>query len=124
VVLLAAFAAIPAVAAEANVGLNVGSNHVDIAGYGSATVYSILGGYSFSQYIAAEVVYTDPGAAKYTTSSFSADVRATQMALTAVGSLPLGKDFTLLGKLGYASTKGDSDTTSETKNDLIWGGTQ
>jgi len=119
--LLAAFAAVPAVAAaEAYIGLNVGSNQLDYTNVGSSTAYNILGGYSFNQYVAAELAYTDLGTATVSNSNV-ADVKGTQMSLSAVGSLPLGKDFALLGKLGYASTKLDAGTSSVTKSDIIYG---
>ena len=131
--LLAAFATVPAVAAaEAYIGLNVGSNQMTApagANIGSTTAYSILGGYSFNQYIAAEVAYTDLGTASLTAGSVPVeDMKGTQMSLAAVGSLPLGKDFALLGKLGYASIKIDTTGVgtftggaSNTKSDLIYG---
>ena len=125
--LLAAFATVPAVAAaEAYIGLNVGSNQMNFTNIGSSTAYNILGGYSFNQYVAAEVAYTDLGTASATGSGVTADIKGTQMSLAAVGFLPLGKDFALLGKLGYASTKIDISGanvvgTSATKDDLIYG---
>lgn len=101
--LLFAFIAAPALAGEAYVGVSAGKNQMDIAGVHSTRAYSIILGYAFNQYIAEEVAYTDFGNADTDTAGVSLDGSAAS--ISAVGSLPLGSDFSLFAKLGYASTR-------------------
>jgi OOP family OmpA-OmpF porin len=119
-VLLSSLIAIPAFAANAYVGINAGQNKMDFSGAKESTAYSIFGGYSFNEYIAGELAYTDFGSADTNVSGTSLKGNATSVA--AVGSLPLGKDFSLFAKLGYASTKAEATGgSSESKDDVTYG---
>lgn len=120
VVLLSSFIAAPVMAAEAYVGVTAGQNKMDFSGSKESTAFAIFGGYSFNEYIAAELAYTDFGSAD--TSFAGTSIKGNAASLAAVGSLPLGRDFSLFAKLGYASTKVESTGgTSETKDDLTYG---
>jgi OmpA-OmpF porin, OOP family len=73
------------------------------------TVYKFFGGYQLIKYLAVELSYTDFGkfTYQYETPVFfgrtfkgKMDYKATSWALSGVGSLPLGKGFSALGRLG------------------------
>lgn len=116
--LLSALVAAPAIAADTYVGVNVGKNQMDYSGINSSTAIGVLGGYSFNQNVAAEVAYTNLGSADYYGTSITGHV----FSVAAVGSLPLNKDFSLLGKLGVASSTWEqSGYSSESKTDLTYG---
>jgi OOP family OmpA-OmpF porin len=115
--LLSALVAAPAIAADAYVGVNVGKNQMDYSGVNSSTAIGVLGGYSFNQNVAAEVAYTNLGSADYYGTSITGHV----FSVAAVGSLPLNKDFSLLGKLGVASSTVEVPGYSESKTDLTYG---
>lgn len=115
--ILSAFVAAPALAADTYLGVNVGQNKIDVAGVGSSTSIGILGGYTFNQHVAAEVSYTNLGSADGTGITITGHV----ISIAAVGSLPLNNDFSLLGKLGLASSTIDNTFVSESKSDLTYG---
>jgi OOP family OmpA-OmpF porin len=115
--LLSALVAAPAIAADTYVGVNVGKNQMDYSGVNSSTAIGVLGGYSFNQNVAAEVAYTNLGSADYYGTSITGHV----FSVAAVGSLPLNKDFSLLGKLGVASSTYEVSGYSESKSDLTYG---
>jgi OOP family OmpA-OmpF porin len=115
--LLSALVAAPAIAADTYVGVNVGKNQMDYSGVNSSTAIGVLGGYSFNQNVAAEVAYTNLGSADYYGTSITGHV----FSVAAVGSLPLNKDFSLLGKLGVASSTVEVPGYSESKTDLTYG---
>lgn len=119
--LLSAFTAAPALAAETYyVGVNAGQNQIDVSGINSSTAFSVFGGYTFSDYVAGEIFYTNFGSAD--TNLPGASVSGNAMGVAAVGTLPLNNDFSLFAKLGYASTKVEpSGFSSETKSDLTYG---
>jgi len=120
VALLSAFAAVPAVAADTYLGVNIGSNKMDVTGVDSSTAYGILGGYSFNENVAAELSYNNLGSAKVP--SAGVDITGNVMGLAVVGSLPLNKDFSLLGKLGLASSTIEAQgSSSRSKTDLTYG---
>lgn len=118
-VLLSATFAAPAIAAGPYIGLNVGQNKIDFSGVKASTVYSVFGGYSFNEYIAAELAYVDFGSADV---DGGGSVKGNVYSLSAVGSLPLGSDFSLFGKVGYASARAEATTIpSQTKDDVTYG---
>lgn len=119
-VLLSAFIAAPAIAAEAYVGLSAGQNDMDVAGVKESTAYSVFGGYSFNEYIAGELAWIEFGDAD--TSLSGIKMKGNAASLSVVGSLPVGQDFSLFAKLGYASTKVEATGgPSETKDDVTYG---
>lgn len=118
-VLLSAVIAAPAIAADAYIGANAGQNKMDFSGLKASTAYSVFGGYSFNEYIAAELAYVDFGSADI---DGGGTVKGSAVSINAVGSFPLGRDFSLFAKLGYASTKVESaGSASETKDDTTYG---
>jgi len=118
-VLMSACIAAPAIAAEAYIGLNAGQNKMDFSGVKESTAFSIFGGYSFNEYIAGELAYTDFG--KADTNVAGATIKGNAASLGVVGSLPLTNSFSLFAKLGYASTKVEDTSFSETKDDVTYG---
>jgi OmpA-OmpF porin, OOP family len=116
--ILSAFVAAPALAADTYLGVNVGKNQTDYSGVNSSTAIGVLGGYTINQHVAAEVAYTNLGSAdtKYGTS-----LTGHVFSIAAVGSLPLNNDFSLLGKLGLASSTVEESGYSESKSDLTYG---
>jgi OOP family OmpA-OmpF porin len=76
--------------------------------------YKILGGYQFHRNFAAELGYgilLDKDAAEVTT-----------LELVAVGMWPLGNNFHILGKLGFANWEIDSNRAGSVDGtDLTWG---
>ncbi len=91
--LLAAAISTPALAADEGlyVGVNVGSAKKAVPGTSETnTAFGVFGGYSFNQYIAAEVGYTDLGKAA------NDQIKFTAIHVTAVGSYPISQQFSLL----------------------------
>jgi len=117
--LLSTFIAAPAIAADAYIGVSAGQNKLDFSGVKSSTAYSVFGGYSFTDYIAAELAYVDFGSADI---DGGGTAKGNAVSLSAVGSLPLGKDFSLFAKLGYATVKAEATgIASENKDDVTYG---
>lgn len=118
-VLLSAFAAAPAVAADMGgyVGVNVGSAKIDSPGFDSSTSFALLGGYAFNENFAAEVAYTNFGSE----SGAGITSKSSAMSISGVGSLPLNEQFSLFAKLGFASTTLEMLGLSTSKSDLTWG---
>lgn len=74
--------------------------------------YKILGGYQFHRNFAAEVAYGilfDKN-----------DVEVTALELVAVGMWPIGNNFSLLAKLGFANWEVDSRFGSQDGTDITW----
>lgn len=118
-VLLSAFVAAPAVAADIYAGINVGSAKIDSPGFGSTTSFALLGGYSFNENFAAEVAYTNFGSKDYPTVS---GVKSSAMSVSGVGSLPINEQFSVFAKLGIASTTLEATGFASTsKTDLTYG---
>ena len=63
----------------------------------SSYAYKVFGGYQLNQYFGAELVYANLGEYNFSTGG-RVDIHGWGLAL--VGALPLGKDFSLLGRLG------------------------
>jgi opacity protein-like surface antigen len=107
-VLLSAFVATPAVAAD-----NTGKYY--IAGDLGTTTYSnmspfpnpgvvrIAGGYHFSPSVAAEIGYSMFGDSTINYGFGSSTLTASSFQIAAVGSLPLSPEFDLIGKLGLSN---------------------
>ncbi len=73
------------------------------------TAYKLQVGYRFTPNLAVEGGYVDLGKLKYMASftggTGRAEIKATGWNLAVVGSLPLGQDFSLFGKLGMIDAK-------------------
>lgn len=118
--LLSTLISTPALAAEAYLGLHAGQNDMDVTGVKASTAMGVFGGYSFNEYIAGELSYTDLGKADTDTAGLT--VSGTAIGLSAVGSWPINPQFSLFAKLGYASTKIEpSGFDSQTKDDVTYG---
>jgi OmpA-OmpF porin, OOP family len=109
---------VPAVASDMYVGINVGSAKIDRSGFDNTTSFALLGGYSFNEYLAAEVAYSDFGSKDYG----AINVKSSAWSISGVGSYPFNEQFSVFGKLGFASTTLDgTGFPSETDNDMTWG---
>ena len=93
------------------IGAEVGQTEVD--GADDDIGFKILGGYRFHPNIAAEVGY----GMLYDKS----DVEVTALEFVAVGTFPIAKQFSILGKLGIANVEVDSPGGSDDKTELNWG---
>jgi OOP family OmpA-OmpF porin len=105
----AGFAQAPAVPAF-YIGAEVGQGD---AGEEDDIGYKFLGGYQFHRNFAAEVGYgilVDKG-----------DVEVTTLELVGVGMFPLGNNFSVVGKLGFASWEFDGPSVDQDGTDLTWG---
>lgn len=124
VTLMTAFIAAPVFASEAYIGLGAGQNKMDITDAKTSTAFSLYGGYSFNEYVAAELGYVNFGSAD-TDSAIPVTLKGSAASISAVGSLPLARSFSLFAKLGYASTTLEasfaSASTSQTKSDVTYG---
>ena len=82
----------------------------------SDTGYKVFGGYQFNPYLAAEIQYYNLGKYHYTDSvkGGQATVKTHGFALSAVGSLPIMQDLSLLGKVGVARQTYSGEATSGT----------
>ena len=90
----------------------------------SDTAWKIFGGYQFTPNLAVELGYNDFGRISSdatvivggSTFTGNARIEATAFELTGVGSLPLGHQFSLYGKLGvyYAETKSSANVRQTT----------
>ena len=88
------------------------------------TAWKIFGGYQFTPNLALELGYNDFGRISSdavvtvagSTFTGNAKIEATAFELTGVGSLPLGHQFSLYGKLGvyYAETKSSAELRQTT----------
>ena len=113
IVLPAAFMAIsaPASAQQSDAGWYIGGSYgmtnIDVSTSGpGASVdgddsgFKIFGGFQFSKYWGAEVGYLDAGKASVTGPGGNTNLSVTGWTLAGTGTLPLGENFALLGKVG------------------------
>ena len=84
---------------------------------GKDTGFKIFGGYQFNQYFGLELAYVDLGKASYSGTFLGAPVTGGAVEtwgvnFSAVGTLPLGSNFALFGKVGFFTWESEaSDTT-------------
>lgn len=104
-VLLSAFVAAPAFAAAdsgfyAGIKFGQGSASIDNSTLtdDSDTGWGILGGYTFTPNIAAEVEYLDLGGVK----DGAGGADSSGYSISGVGTFPINGQFSVFGKLGYA----------------------
>lgn len=100
------------------VGANVGQSSTDTFTLSTktGTAFSVLAGYQFIKYVAAEIQYNDFGSPTATGGSF----KINGYSAAAVGILPFNDQWSLMAKLGYASTKMGSPV-DVTKSDVTYG---
>lgn len=111
----------PALAAEEGfyVGLDLGQSSTDTFNLSTktGTAISVLAGYQFMKYVAAEIQYNDFGSPTITNGpSFKIDGYSAAV----LGILPLNEQWAIMAKLGYASTKLGSPINN-TKSDFMYG---
>lgn len=120
-ILLSGFVAAPAVAAGGYVGVNAGSAKIDLTGFDSTTSFGVFGGYAFNENFAAEVAYTNFGSKDYPAAGVMG-VKSHAYSVSAVGSWPINEQFSLFGKLGFATTTLEATGFASTsKSDLTYG---
>ncbi len=101
------------------VGANVGQSSTDTFALSTktGTSFSVLAGYQFMKYVAAEVQYNDFGSP---TDVGGTSVKINGYSAAAVGILPINDQWSLMAKLGYAGTKLGSPV-DKTKSDVTYG---
>lgn len=101
------------------VGANVGQSSTDTLSLSTktGTAFSVLGGYQFMKYVAAEIQYNDFGSPTITGGS---SMKINGYSAVAVGILPLNEQWSLMAKLGYASTKLGTPI-DKSKSDVTYG---
>jgi OOP family OmpA-OmpF porin len=101
----ASMSSVPAFYIGAEVGQSDTGDEDDIG-------YKVLGGYQFHRNFAAEVAY----GFLYDKN----DVEVTALELVAVGMWPLGNNFSILAKLGFANWEVDGRGGSRDGTDITW----
>jgi len=87
---------------------------VDCTGFScddTDTAFRIFGGYNFNKNFGVELGYADLGAVTFTAPGVSGEISAKAWDLMAVGTLPLGTNFALYGKLGMYRADSDASGT-------------
>jgi OOP family OmpA-OmpF porin len=110
--LLSAVIATPALADNTGkyyVGGDFGTaTYSNMPGWSNPTVVRIAGGYHFSPVLAVEVGYSMFGDSNAILPTWGpATISASSFQVSAVGSVPLNKQFDLVGKLGLSSNNED-----------------
>lgn len=111
---LSAFVATPALADDTGtyyIGADFGvakccnlTNYSGSPGWSNPAVFSLSGGYHFSPALAVEMGYSTFGDSNGTVSGgVPATLSLSSFYVTFVGSLPVGEQFDLLGRIGLAS---------------------
>ena len=110
VCLLAASSAAAAEGKGFYVGAGVGqaTSEVEAAGFDdSVFAYRVITGYSFWRFLGAELAYLDTSTAQDTIGPFEYRLGVSTLTASAVGTWPIGRWFSLSGKLGYAFYESD-----------------
>lgn len=101
-------------------GVDIGKTKIDDWS-DRETSYGGFVGYKFHPNFAAEFGYRRLGDAE----AFGADIKVDQASLSLIGSLPLGNNFDLYGRLGYnrleADAKARGITVSESESRAVYG---
>ena len=132
----------PAVAQQSDAGWYIGGSYgmstfdLDTTGITNPSVddgdsgFKIFGGFQFTKHWGAEVGYVDFGKAGIRGSvigiPFTGDLGITAFTLAGTGTLPLGENFALLGKVGLAQWNADvsvsgAGSTSDSGSDMFYG---
>ena len=99
-------------AADANpgfyIGAGVGEARIDVDDIDfdeSDTAFKLFGGYRFNDYFSIELAYFDGGTAEEDRLDVPAnlEIESTGVNVSAMVTAPFGENFSLFGKLGYAS---------------------
>lgn len=122
-VLLSAFVATPAVAADMYVGARVGQAKTSIDGAtldkDSPTAYGVFVGHTFSPNFAVEAEYLSLGEI----GGGGGTAESSGFSVSGVGSFPIDEQFSLFGKLGYAmiTSEFSGGGTDSKSNALTYG---
>jgi OOP family OmpA-OmpF porin len=132
----------PAVAQQSDAGWYIGGSYgmstfdLDTTGITNPSVedgdsgFKIFGGFQFTKHWGAEVGYVDFGKAGIRGSvigiPFTGDLGITAFTLAGTGTLPLGTNFALLGKVGLAQWEADASVSgagsaSDSGSDMFYG---
>lgn len=104
-----ALASAPALAEGYYAGASLGQSKITVDGYtGSETMSGgkVFGGYTLNPNFSVELGYANLGKKSY--SAFNGTIKAYSVFGDIVGTLPLGANFDLLGRVGVASTHASS----------------
>jgi OmpA-OmpF porin, OOP family len=133
-----AFLAVSGVATSAQaqesgfyVGASVGEATDEISDVGfkdSDTAFKVFGGYAFNKYFGVELAYIDAGTFEDDLGPINVQLDASGVIASLVGSLPLGENISLFGKLGVAFSETDQTlrqgsfraSESESSEDLAY----
>lgn len=101
------------------VGADAGQSRYASAGLtdSGATSYGVNGGYAYNDNLAVEVAYTDLGRV----AAGAVPVKAKVADMAAVGTYNVSPDFTVFGRLGYASVNTSAAGTSISHDSLTYG---
>lgn len=101
------------------VGIDVGQSSTDTwpLSTKTGTTWSVMAGYQFMKYVAAEIQYNDFGSPTITNGP---SFKISGYSAAVLGILPVAEQWALLAKLGYASTKADGPWAA-TKSDFVYG---
>ena len=100
-------------------GAGLGSARVKADGFKDDDLgFKIFGGYSFNDYLAAEVEYLDGGTAK----DDGIKLKPEQFGVSVLGSLPVNETFSLFARVGFTSWEvKQSGGGKEDDEDLLYG---
>jgi OOP family OmpA-OmpF porin len=127
-----AAAAVAAQAADFYIGGSAGSSRWDVEDDPAFSIdkrdtgAKLFGGIALHSNFAIEAGYAWLGKAKFSGLGISGDVKGTGFFVDAVGLLPLGQKFSLLGKVGAFRGKADGTvtglgSTDDSGTDIKWG---
>jgi OmpA-OmpF porin, OOP family len=93
------------------------------------TAWKLFGGYRFHRHFAAEAFYGNWGEIRLSSGPVSATGEISSWGFSGLGILPLGNQFSLFGKLGFANTEqeftatapGFADSSSNDGSEMIFG---
>lgn len=119
--LLLSTVAVSAFAADQGfyIGANAGQSSTDTLNLSTktGTSFSVIGGYQFMKYVAAEIQWNDFGSPTLSTGT---SAKIDGYSAKAVGIYPFNDQWSIFGKLGYAHTK-MGGTVGSSKNDITYG---
>lgn len=129
VAIISAFVSIPAFAADTGYFVGVKLGRTDRSSPSTAnmimtkstdTVGGIFGGYQFTKNWGVEGFYTGAGrvAARNAANTATASRKTDVLGVSVVGTLPVHDVFSVYGKLGFASAKTSTSSTSTTPSTL------
>jgi opacity protein-like surface antigen len=103
--------------AGAYAGASIGEATNEVDGFkGSDTAFKLTAGYAFNPYFGIELAYMDAGTQTDTVDGAHIENESTGVIASALARLPLGEQFAVFGKLGYAFY--DSEATGR-RGDLV-----